>query len=60
MQEDAHIKQPPQLFVETQKILSQLSSILDAPVITYWNSSRGSICANDVLAIYQFILVYKK
>jgi len=55
MVEDIAIKQPPQLFTETQKIVRRISSILGAPVITYWNSSRGSICANDVLAAYQLL-----
>ena len=55
MQEDISIKQPPQLFTETQKILNRLSSILNAPVMSYWNSSRGSICANDVVAVYQLL-----
>lgn len=48
-------KQPPQLFAETQEILTKLSEILGAPVMTYWNSWRGSICANDVLAIYNLL-----
>lgn len=48
-------KQPPQLFSETQEILNKLSKILGAPVMTYWNSWRGSICANDVLAVYQLL-----
>ncbi len=48
-------KQPPQLFSETQEILTKLSKILGAPVMSYWNSWRGSICANDVLAIYHLL-----
>lgn len=47
------IKQPPQLFDKTQKILAQLEAELNAPVLCYWNSYRGSICSNDVLALYE-------
>lgn len=49
------IKQPPKLFAATQEILRQLEERLQAPVLCYWNSNRGGICANDVLALYQVL-----
>ena len=48
-------KQPPNLFSETQAILRKLENHLGAPVITYWNSSRGSICGNDVVALFEVL-----
>ncbi|MFN3960763.1 MAG: SDH family Clp fold serine proteinase [Parvularculaceae bacterium] len=45
-------KQPPVLLAQTQKIVLQLEKVLAQPVITYWNSTSGSICANDVVGLY--------
>ena len=53
--EDIAIKQPPHLFSETQEIIAQLEAHLQAPLLCYWNSHRGGICANDVLALYQIM-----
>lgn len=55
MVEKVEIKQPPVLFNETQKILKQIEGILAAPFITYWNSHRGSVCDNDVIAFYELL-----
>jgi hypothetical protein len=44
--------QPPILFHRTQAILAQMAALLDEPVITYWNSTAGSICSNDVVGLY--------
>jgi len=43
---------PPMLLEKTQVILKQLEVALDQPVITYWNSNKGSICHNDVSGLY--------
>lgn len=45
------IKKPPVRFAETQALLSQLTNKMGHPVISYWNSSDGSICSNDVVAL---------
>ena len=47
------IKEPPVLFNETQAIIKKLEGVFHAPVISYWNNPRGSICANDVIALYE-------
>ncbi|MFM8330812.1 MAG: hypothetical protein ACKN9T_03905 [Candidatus Methylumidiphilus sp.] len=55
MSEEIVIKQPPQLFGKTQKLIAKLESQLDAPMLIYWNSRRGSICDNDVVAFYELL-----
>lgn len=43
---------PPILFERTQEIIDRLEAALGEPVLTYWNSSKGSICQNDVTGLY--------
>ena len=45
-------KTPPILFDKTQRVLSQIESRLGERLLTYWNSSNGSICGNDVIGLY--------
>jgi hypothetical protein len=49
------IKQPPVLFDKTQAIVRQLSDSLGGTLITYWNNPRGSICHDDVVALYELL-----
>jgi hypothetical protein len=49
------IKQAPVLVKETQKYISLLAKELGGPIISYWNNPRGSVCHNDVLAIYEIL-----
>ncbi|MDO4879017.1 MAG: hypothetical protein Q3966_06970 [Neisseria sp.] len=49
------IKQPPRLFAQTQEIIAGLEGRLNAPLLCYWNSNGGSICRNDVLALYRIL-----
>jgi len=51
----AKIKQPPVLFSKTQALLSRIGKRLNAPVLAYWNSPRGSICHGDVMAAYALL-----
>lgn len=53
--ENKKIKQPPVLFKKTQRIIHRLRDILQAPFLTYWNSHRGSVCDNDVIAFYELL-----
>jgi hypothetical protein len=55
MEEKIEIKQPPVLFKETQNIVRGIEEILGGPLITYWNSHRGSVCDNDVIAFYELL-----
>jgi hypothetical protein len=43
---------PPILFERTQKVLTRLEQELGEPILTYWNSNKGSICQNDVAGLY--------
>jgi len=49
------IKQPPVLFDQTQVLLSQAAAFLGGPLVTYWNSPQGSVCQNDVVALYELL-----
>ena len=44
-------KQPPILFKKTQKIICDIEQILDAPLITYYNSDAGSVSSDDAINI---------
>ncbi len=46
------LKTPPILFDKTQRLLGQIESRLGERLLTYWNSSNGSICSNDVIGLY--------
>src|ERR1700761_4440557 len=46
------LRVPPMLYEKTQKVIGQLEDELGEKVITYWNSSKGSICGNDVIGLY--------
>lgn len=48
-------KQPPLLFNETQKIIRKVSELTGRKMIFYWTSSRGNVCDNDVIALYELI-----
>lgn len=55
MNDETRIKQPPYLFDQTQELIARLEAILDAPLLTYWNGNRGSVCGNDVIAFYEIL-----
>ncbi len=46
------IKRPPVLFNRTQKIVERIERQVGRCFLTYWNSNNGSVCQNDVIAIY--------
>lgn len=49
------IKQPPILFTRTQDVIGKISEALGGPLIAYWNNPRGSVCPNDVIALYEIL-----
>ncbi len=49
------VKQPPVLFAKTQAVIEKVAAALGAPLVTYWNNPRGSVCANDVIALHQML-----
>jgi hypothetical protein len=46
---------PPVLMEKTQQLNEKLSALLGEPVISYWNSTKGSICSNDVVGLYALL-----
>jgi hypothetical protein len=49
------VKQPPVLFTKTQALIAKLSHQLGGPLVAYWNGARGSVCHNDVVALYHVL-----
>jgi hypothetical protein len=48
-------KQPPILFEKTQAIIGQVNKILGGTLVTYFNNPRGSVCHDDVLALFELL-----
>lgn len=53
-------KTPPLLFEQTQEIIRQIERLIDGRFMAYWNSTNGSVCHNDVLALDQLLHTQKK
>jgi hypothetical protein len=51
------IKKPPVLFSKTQRLIGEIEARIECPLIAYWTSPAGSICNNDVLALYEVLSV---
>lgn len=51
------VKAPPVLFEKTQKLIERIDGLIDGAFLTYWTSESGSICANDVQALYEVLRV---
>lgn len=48
-----NVKQPPLLFDDTQAIITALEKQIGRKLLVYWTSDRGSVCDNDVVALYE-------
>jgi len=48
-----NVKQPPLLFDDTQAIITTLEKQIRRKLLVYWTSDRGSVCDNDVVALYE-------
>jgi hypothetical protein len=48
-------KEPPVLFDKTQDMIRKIQDRLGGKLITYWNGSRGSVCHNDVMALFKLL-----
>ena len=46
---------PPVLMERTQPVIDKIAAALGEPVFTYWNSTKGSICQNDVAGLYALL-----
>lgn len=49
------VKEPPLLYRTTQSDIAKLTGLLGGPLIAYWNNPRGSVCQNDVIALYAIL-----
>jgi hypothetical protein len=50
-------KTPPVLFEKTQRLVKRIDELIEGTFLTYWTSENGSICANDVQAMYEGLRV---
>jgi hypothetical protein len=48
-------KQPPILFNKTQGIIARANKVLGGTLVTYFNNPRGSVCHDDVLALFELL-----
>jgi len=48
-------KQPPILFNKTQALIDKASRMLGDTLVTYFNNPRGSVCHDDVLALFELL-----
>ncbi|MBN2369372.1 MAG: hypothetical protein JXO72_02680 [Vicinamibacteria bacterium] len=51
------IKTPPLLLDRTQELLARIQKRVDGTLITYWTSTSGSVCDNDVMALHEILRV---
>ena len=49
------IKTPPLLFEKTQTLLEKIGKRVEGTFLTYWTSTSGSVCDNDVMALHEVL-----
>jgi hypothetical protein len=49
------LKIPPVLFAKTQKLVGTIARETGGTFLSYWNSTGGSVCQNDVLGFYEVL-----
>ena len=49
------VKTPPLLIAKTQSLLKKIQPKVDGALVTYWTSTSGSVCDNDVLALQELL-----
>ena len=49
------IKTPPLLFDKTQTLLQKIGRRVEGTFLTYWTSTSGSVCDNDVMALHEVL-----
>ncbi|MEY4905078.1 MAG: hypothetical protein RLZZ292_2893 [Bacteroidota bacterium] len=60
MPKAVEIKKPPLYFEETQSLLEQLETSLDADVFVYWMSRNSHIVQEDIVTFYEVLRKVKK
>ena len=51
----ARIKTPPLLYERTQDVLRRVQKKVRGTFLTYWTSTSGSVCDNDVMAMHELL-----
>ena len=49
------VKTPPLLYARTQEILRKVQRKVPGAFVTYWTSTSGSVCDNDVMAMHELL-----
>jgi hypothetical protein len=49
------VKTPPLLIAKTQALLRKIQARVDGVLVTYWTSTSGSVCDNDVMALQELL-----
>ncbi len=49
------IKTPPLLYQRTQDLLTRIQRKVSGTFLTYWTSTSGSVCDNDVMALHEIL-----
>ncbi len=49
------VKNPPLLFERTQALLERIQRKVDGTFLSYWTSTSGSVCDNDVSALHALL-----
>ena len=49
------IKTPPLLLEKTQQLLGRIQRRVEGTFLTYWTSTSGSVCDNDVMALQELL-----
>jgi hypothetical protein len=49
------IKTPPLLYERSQTVLAQIQKRVRGTFLSYWTSTSGSVCDNDVMAMYELL-----
>src|SRR5258707_6655324 len=49
------VKTPPILFEKTQDLLGRIQKRVEGTFLTYWTSTSGSVCDNDVMAMHEIL-----
>jgi hypothetical protein len=49
------VKTPPLLFDRSQALIDQLQKRVDGTFLSYWTSTSGSVCDNDVMALHEVL-----
>ncbi len=49
------VKTPPLLLTSTQELIARIQKKVEGTFLTYWTSTSGSVCDNDVMAMHELL-----